>query len=380
MGMPGARVGNGLTVQSGGTETNIYNNTIVGNYVNGIHSDGSAAPYVRNNIIWGNGTAASDGIYGLTGTVIYNCVQGGYTGAGNFGDQAPQFVSQDTNDFHITYGIKCVDTNSTYTPPSSEKDIDGNPRVLDGDRDGVAKIDAGADELVIEDFNYDGIVNLKDYAMFARNWQATWSGSNSKDVYDLKDDNVINFKDLSIFDTCWLMNRTGPTTVVLVDRPAGGMGMSLMQQNESESDSNSTPPPGVAGDGQTAHMWFVCDNNMPNIGDEVTVTVYSDMSLFCLGVYGQITGDAILTTAMDSNDCTSYGWDPGWNSDPYLDDDGYFYIDGVSWNATATGVVGYFKFHYNCGQIAVNILENDSYPTDALFSPRTYYIGDPNQY
>jgi hypothetical protein len=65
-------------------------------------------------------------------------------------DAAPGFASTDLADpaaFHLSPGSPLVDMGSTEPPPSL-LDLDGNDRVLDGDCDGAARRDIGADELV----------------------------------------------------------------------------------------------------------------------------------------------------------------------------------------------------------------------------------------
>lgn len=64
----------------------------------------------------------------------------------------PLFVKNDgatweDNDYHITAGSPCIDMGDpSYIPDPGETDIDGEPRVVDGDEDGSAIIDMGADE------------------------------------------------------------------------------------------------------------------------------------------------------------------------------------------------------------------------------------------
>lgn len=98
---------------------------------------------------------------------------------------------------------------------------------------------------------------------------------------------------------------------------------------------------------------FVCDNNMPDPNEEVTVYVHTDTPLFALGACIFVVGDANITTGMCEADCNQYGWDNGWNSDPYIDPNGWIYLSGVKWNADANGTVAYFKFRYNSGQVSV---------------------------
>lgn len=88
----------------------------------------------------------------------------------------------------------------------NETDIDGEDRIIDGDEDGTAVVDMGADEYYWSraDFNGDEIVNFLDYALFAGNWQKTDDANDYYDVYDLEDNNSIDYNDLRVFCEDWL--------------------------------------------------------------------------------------------------------------------------------------------------------------------------------
>lgn len=140
----------------------------------------------------------------------------------------------------------------------------------------------------------------------------------------------------------------------------------------------------LAGEGQTAGIWLVYDGNMtPDYNDEITVYVHSDPLLLGMDIIIDISGDANITTAMSEADCNSFGWDNGWNSDPYIDPEGWLLISGVSWECTVNGTIGYFKFRYYSGEVNVSI-SGDSEAADAncetvLFSGQPLVFGyDPN--
>jgi hypothetical protein len=49
-------------------------------------------------------------------------------------------------DYHLSLDSPCIDTGDLSTAPGDETDMDGEPRVVDGDEDGIERIDMGADE------------------------------------------------------------------------------------------------------------------------------------------------------------------------------------------------------------------------------------------
>jgi hypothetical protein len=71
-------------------------------------------------------------------------------------------------------GSICIDAGSEqYGPPNTEFDIEGQPRVADGDCDGVKTVDMGAyefSECVWGDVNRDGRVDMEDLAILAGDW------------------------------------------------------------------------------------------------------------------------------------------------------------------------------------------------------------------
>ena len=121
----------------------------------------SAAPIIANNILMGNGLNTAIACNKSSDTLdvdflnnnIFNT--GGITAAGcqgfSMGSQGnisedPLMLNPDGNSFHLLSGSPSIDSglNSVLGIPSS--DIDGNPRIVDGDLDGSVIIDQGAYE------------------------------------------------------------------------------------------------------------------------------------------------------------------------------------------------------------------------------------------
>jgi len=108
-------------------------------------------PTLTNCILWDNLPGAIKG----SATVVYSNVQGGRYGEGNI-DADPLFIEPgywDANgvwidgDYHLLPDSPCIDAGDpNYMAEPNETDLDGKPRVLDGDNDGVLVVDMGAYE------------------------------------------------------------------------------------------------------------------------------------------------------------------------------------------------------------------------------------------
>ena len=108
--------GNGVRCLNGGTLINcvIYFNDVV-NYVD-----------------WGSGMSYS-----------YCCIYPWISGEGNITND-PLFADYSVADFHLAPNSPCLDAGTNLPAIIGEKDIDGNPRIIDG------RVDMGAYELVPE--------------------------------------------------------------------------------------------------------------------------------------------------------------------------------------------------------------------------------------
>ncbi|MHC4750240.1 MAG: choice-of-anchor Q domain-containing protein [Planctomycetota bacterium] len=154
-------------------------------------------PTVTNCILWGDSATSGPEIYiGLLAdtTVTYSDVQDDpgvvWPGEGNINAE-PCFEDADGR---LPLGSPCIDVGNNDAV-TVETDLDGNPRIADGDLDGIAFVDMGAYEYVDVDADNDGIEDSID---------------TQPDVYS--DD----FDDGTTFGT--IMDR-GDQTVVVVDEP-----------------------------------------------------------------------------------------------------------------------------------------------------------------
>ena len=113
-------------------------------------------PPITNTIIWDNRALAWSGheryneIYFQSvqsGPNVNFCVvKNGWTkGEGNI-DEDPLFVDSSGGDFHLQPGSPCIDAGDNNATGLPETDYEGDERIIDGDLDGEAVVDIGADE------------------------------------------------------------------------------------------------------------------------------------------------------------------------------------------------------------------------------------------
>jgi len=168
-----------------------------------------------NCIIWLN----SDDLDGCSAT--YSCI----SDCNDLGDpnethnicSNPSFIDDpndpnNPNNYHLGPDSPCIDTGDPDFNEPNETDIDGEDRLVDGDANGTATVDMGADEYYWSraDFNRDLIVNFTDYAFFADNWQKTDDANDYNDIFDLQDNNAIDYNDLGLFCDDWLWQAPWP--------------------------------------------------------------------------------------------------------------------------------------------------------------------------
>jgi len=134
----------------------------------------SSNPIVTNCILWDD-TPDEISNNSSSPTVTYSDVQGGYSGAGNI-NADPCLVNAIGGDLRLKSGSPCIDKGSNAAVPSGiTTDLDGNPRVLDGDSNGTDIVDMGAYEYMPGALSAGSPVNLEACCILAANWlEAPW--------------------------------------------------------------------------------------------------------------------------------------------------------------------------------------------------------------
>lgn len=159
--------GNSAQSQGGGFYSKIddpipsilTNNTIcynsAGDIGGGIYCYSSSSPVITNTIIWGNDAPQGPQLFAEPGSVpvVTWCdIQGGWTGAGVI-DANPKFSNPSNNDFHLSVSSPCIDAGDNSAPNLPNLDVDGQERIVRGNRNiqngypvPLTIVDIGADE------------------------------------------------------------------------------------------------------------------------------------------------------------------------------------------------------------------------------------------
>ncbi len=145
-------VGNTATLSGGAffnsdSKPTLLNCTIAHNfaesYGGGVVSEGKGKgtePIIINSILWNNSDIQISG----KAKVEYSNIEEKTKGRGNI-DQDPSFMDTTVGDYRLGTGSPCIDAGNNAVV-STPLDLEGNPRIADGNSDGSAIVDMGAYE------------------------------------------------------------------------------------------------------------------------------------------------------------------------------------------------------------------------------------------
>jgi len=212
----------------------------------------------------------------------------------------PLFVDPATGDFHLQAGSPCIDAGTNDAPGLFDTDFEGDPRVFDGDNDGTATVDMGADEYVVEKLmvvrqRTDGKYKLQIYDV------PTTVGGNTGPA--IASDNNIGKNVLDIAGGDW-DGYAGDELVVMRGTP--GKARKLFIYSMPDEVGGNTGP-AIASD-----RWFGKYRDYMTVGNfdgdpepEVTVVQYvSAKDIYRLFIYDMPTtvdGDTGPAIASDRN-------------------------------------------------------------------------------
>ena len=170
----------------------------------GVIVNNESSMTMTNSIVWGNNYNNINNMNGSYAVVTYTDFQGGYAGTGNINID-PMFTDTTSDDYHLQPGSLCIDVgNNSAVPESVIDDMDGTPRIIDGNCDIVAMVDMGCYEFSHKwfgDLNEDCEVNLLDIAILGNHWE---TNSAQADIAPGYGDGFVNIFDLAKIAENWL--------------------------------------------------------------------------------------------------------------------------------------------------------------------------------
>jgi hypothetical protein len=140
-----ATLGNGL--YSLYSQATIVNCTFSDNDFYIVASGTTNTAIIANCIVWFEGGAAGINFSNFPPVVYYSDISGqNWPLEGNISAD-PRFVNAGSDDFRLKVPSPCIDRGSNaWLPAEITADLADNPRVLDGNKDGIAVVDMGAYE------------------------------------------------------------------------------------------------------------------------------------------------------------------------------------------------------------------------------------------
>lgn len=128
------------------TNSTFYNNSAVNG---GAISSSEGELTITNSILWGNSATSDPEISsenGSSATISYsNINQDGYANNNNI-SLDPMFSDPDNGDLRLMQESPCIDRGDNTALHIPAIDFEGESRIIDGDKNGLATVDMGADE------------------------------------------------------------------------------------------------------------------------------------------------------------------------------------------------------------------------------------------
>ncbi len=266
--------GYGIFISSCSSSSMIRNNTIVYNDNQGIYTNQAGLPYLYtvNNILWGNNSSGTQLPASITATD--SCIENVTIPNNDYNiadDPCFAYADETLGNFHLSSNSLCIDAGNNTNVITGETDIDNEDRI------NGTYVDMGADEYYscdsgiscTLDYNADGVVNLKEFALFEKAWSnydPTYTGDpntpndNWDSRCDLDNNQYIDLDDLMIFvdstnaetfgywlwQACWYdsdstavaMMRTAsiPEATILTDEQIESNRQAKWQKNQPERE------------------------------------------------------------------------------------------------------------------------------------------------
>ncbi|MHC4500362.1 MAG: PASTA domain-containing protein, partial [Planctomycetota bacterium] len=179
----------------------------------GIYDDGS-----DNTINWGSGNIDAGPLF----------VRNPDDGADGWGDDPctpsiDEGANDDFGNLQLSAGSPCIDAgDSNSVPADITNDLDGYPRIIDGNCDQTQVVDIGAHEFnyrYLGDFDSQCDVDLEDFGIFAMAWQTQPADVDWNPVCDISEpaDDLVDMADARVLGENWLTfalyTPPGPVTV-----------------------------------------------------------------------------------------------------------------------------------------------------------------------
>ena len=242
-------------------------------------------PIIRfNNIFSAGGMAYTGACPDMTGT------------NGNISDD-PLFTDPTQGDYHLQQLSPSIDSGDNTAPNLPDTDIDGNPRILDGDGNGTAIIDMGVDEFLLP----PGFTRLTSRITFPTAGGIVLTGATITITGAARDTSggTVARVDVSVDGGSTYSAATGTTAWSFNWTPAAPGQVTIRSRAVDDSGNVQNPPAEITVTVRTA-VTFRVPSEQPTIQSAINVAEYGDTVLVAPGTYSEninFRGKAITVTS-----------------------------------------------------------------------------------